>query len=62
MIDSKNNVKYDERNIKRFNLQEHHKKLIKILKNAVFWDIKLSSYLIWSTLCDRYRAQTANAM
>jgi hypothetical protein len=32
------------------------------MKNAVFWDIKLSSYLTGDTLLLRYRAQPVNDM
>jgi hypothetical protein len=32
------------------------------MKNAVFWDIKPSSYLTGETLRLRYRAQPVNAM
>jgi hypothetical protein len=32
------------------------------MKNGVFWDINLSSYLAWNTLGLRHRAQPVNAM
>jgi hypothetical protein len=32
------------------------------MENAVFWDIKSSSYLTGDTLPLRYRAQPVNAM
>jgi hypothetical protein len=32
------------------------------MKNAVFWDIKPSSYLTGETLLFRYRVQPINAM